>query len=586
MTPLADINMPLSRPRPGRGELGLVVLVGLLAGLSYGLSYGDPWSNHPQYIIPGLRLLNPDFLQFDWWTVETTHFHDRFSWVVAGFAVLGVLPWALAIGNVLVIAATLTLVYALVRLLDQDRALQIWLFFILLFIGLIHTQSIAVSFFFSPSLQPSTLATLGYGGAILFFMKRRFFVSGIFLAFAGFMHTNYLILGFPLFALAHLALGRDGLFMRLLNQLALSLVVLSIEIPTIYTVMMGSNLPPVEKQEAGRIFMDSLPFHFRPRTFLWSFIPFIGWNLMALPHLKSAVREAPLRTAFIAIYVSFLVVIGGAALLTTVVFIDPVGRLQTLRLAPFALMFAQIIIASLAVQFFANPANIPSTLRSLPRLAISGLGAIMVVSYFLAVDDPLPSLDGFILLGVIGISAITWLLVRFRNVSIALPEKLKSKLILTIGLAVISVISFTDEIRPPLYNVVCPRCYLKQEQELFDWVRETDPQSIFLIPPVERKLEGFRLFGERAIVVDWRGLPHKPDEILEWYARMKIVTRFYAQKDTAILSDIARQYSVDYFVAPTKTDNPAAWGKALFQNPRYSVFRMPGLSHGKTLGPN
>ncbi len=544
-------------------------------GVSFGLSYGDPWSNHPQYIIPGLHLLSPDFLNNDWWVVETSHFHTRFTWLVAGLAALGILPWAMAIGNVMVIATTLVLIYLLARQIDRDRALTVWLVFLVLFIGLIRTRSIAVSFFFSPSLQPSTLATLGYVGAILYFVRRQTVLSGLFLALAGFFHTNYLILGFAIFGLAHLMLGRDQIIVRLVKQFALSGLILAVEIPNILHII-APELPADMRAEASWIFMQSLSFHFLPTTFLGDFLPFIGWHLMALPHVSAVFRKPQTARSFTAIYLGFLAVIAIAAFLTTALFVDSIARLQTLRMASFSLMCAHLVIACVLIALFTfRHERIPS-LQSPMRLGLSAVGALLVVAYFVAKQEPAYSPDGILMTGGVILAALFWWAAREGRLD-QTRDRLRdtSTAAGAIGLTVLLAFSLSDDIRKPLYNLVCSSCFQVPERRLYDWVRTTPPDATFLVPPFAPPLEGFRLFGQRAIVVDWRGLPHRADEIMEWQRRMALASKFYNSLDLELLDRIARTYGADYVVLATNRDMGDKLGRPAYENKRYRVYRVP-----------
>ena len=90
--------------RGRRRDWWLVGLLGLAVGVSFGLSYGDPLSNHPLYLLDGLRRARPGLLSADWFLRDTYQYHVRFSMLVALADRLGGLPWFLALGNVLAVA--------------------------------------------------------------------------------------------------------------------------------------------------------------------------------------------------------------------------------------------------------------------------------------------------------------------------------------------------------------------------------------------------------------------------------------------------------------------------------------------------
>jgi hypothetical protein len=173
---------------------GIVVGCSLAIGLSFGLTYGGDLSNHSVYLLPGLRLARPGFLGGDWFATEVFIPHGPFEIVVALFDSLNILPWALAIANVLAIAFVAILAYRMVLRYSDDDALIAWLVFAFLFFGIHRAESFGQTYFFSSSLQPSTIATTFAVAAIYAFVRGRFFLSGVLLAIGGAFHVNYLVL--------------------------------------------------------------------------------------------------------------------------------------------------------------------------------------------------------------------------------------------------------------------------------------------------------------------------------------------------------------------------------------------------------
>ena len=61
----------------------------LVWAVSFGASYG--MGLHVSYLIHGLHLADPTFLQDDWLTAHTTDFHPVFSRLVAILGIAGIL---------------------------------------------------------------------------------------------------------------------------------------------------------------------------------------------------------------------------------------------------------------------------------------------------------------------------------------------------------------------------------------------------------------------------------------------------------------------------------------------------------------
>src|SRR5262249_19455535 len=91
---------------------------------------------------------------------------------------------------------------------------------------------------------------------------------------------------------------------------------------------------------------------------------------------------------------------------------------------------------------------------------------------------------------------------------------------------------------------------------LATWMRDHSPtQALFLTPPDDDSL---RFRSERAIVVDWKGTPAVPTEVLAWYERLSAVIgrrlaseadlAGYDTLDPARVEALRQRYGFDYVV--------------------------------------
>jgi len=130
-----------------------------------------------------------------------------------------------------------------------------------------------------------------------------------------------------------------------------------------------------------------------------------------------------------------------------------------------------------------------------------------------------------------------------------------------------------------------------QEVKLYDWVRSTPRDALFLIPPV---FQNFRLNAGRAIVVDWKSTPILPSELLEWYARLGAVAgdtavrdedaadSGYAAVSPARLDSVVERYSVDYVLFRRRTYRGAADRYTpVYSNRAFLVFATPKRMRGR-----
>jgi hypothetical protein len=64
-----------------QSKLALFAALLVLSAITSGLSFGNV-ANHGSYLIEGLRLARPGFLDNDWFASETYHYHPAFAYVV------------------------------------------------------------------------------------------------------------------------------------------------------------------------------------------------------------------------------------------------------------------------------------------------------------------------------------------------------------------------------------------------------------------------------------------------------------------------------------------------------------------------
>jgi hypothetical protein len=569
-----------------RREWWVVGLLGLALGVSFGLSFGDPLSNHSLYLLEGLRQARPGLLNADWFLRETYQYHPRFSMLVALADRLGNLPWLLALGNVLAVAASLALVFRAFRSLDRHRALVGWLVAVLLFVVVDRTHAVAGSYFFSPSLQPATLATVALLAALVFFLEEAYLASGICLAVAGLLHINFLLLGFPFLGVAHLLLGRAGLLSRLLRQFALVSIVALFDLPVLIAATpLGAS--PADVSFARHVLMTiRARHHYDPHAFVPSLLLFAAWQLAACPLLREVSPDGLVRRRFQALYAAFLAVIAAGALLTTVIFVPAVAAVFFWRMTPFPVLLAQIVVARAVVTTLLDQ---PSRVReawSRWRLVPFVLGLLGVIGCY-AYRGGVTDYRVLILAGGGLIIALRHV-VRARREAVAGARGengppgnrwVPVALVFAILALLPAAVAFQH------FDLVIPKLgYVHPvERELYGWIGTTEPDAIFLIPPA---LELVRLFGQRAVVVDWKGFPFRPAETIEWYRRITAVAGTpdvaslwdaelgYAKMDAGRLRRLAETYHAGYAVFRRPFDPTPLPAQSVFENRWFLVLRV------------
>ena len=549
-----------------------VVAISVIIAAASGITYGDGYSNHWAYIPPGLRLLDPSFLAADWWATEVRHYHVVFFWLVAGLRLAGILEWTLAIGNVVIITAVLSMTFLWIKRYRPENAFLIWSFFLTVYVATWGLNSVGDSNFFTYSLEASTISTICTFLAMWTFGRGHLTKSGLLLGVAGLFHANFLIVNLMAFPLALLITARTYMFSDLrrflsvcTRLLAPSLVVLLFMVPMILGVV-ESGLSPADRELASFVFFDfALPFHYVPNTFLMEFLPLAGWHLLGLAWCRSAFAGHADGERWWALFVGMVVAIWVATLLTTVVFVEPVSRLFVWRLAPFSLWLA-VLFTFAGAWGHLRDGDDRTSRRTLVALILSVIGCLLLARYMQfrwGLFAVRPLMIYAIPAALVALALLQRVLGPARWGTLPAMRWIVPVLVLACLTSAFGSKAHESWRERHRFNLVCGPCVDPNLTALYAWIRtETAPDSTISTPP---DLGGVRLLGERAVIVDQWSLPHGRGNLLEWYARLAAtsglerpptldaVTEGYAKTDDARLNALRARYGADFAVFETGT---------------------------------
>lgn len=574
---MAEALGVLEGPEADRGSAlrhALVLVLAVAVGLSFGLVYGT--GNHYTYLLHGLQQLDPEFLQYDWLVAHTHLYHHNFALVLRLLAALGPLPWTVASANVVLVASVLLALYAF--LLRYSRADAFNAMLLLMFLVVLErTHSVAGSHIFTFGLLPSSIAGSLVLVALLLLIAGRYVLSGILMAIGGYFHTNFLLLDFVFFGLAHILLGPRDLMKRLLVQFTPALLILAYQAPAIHAMATDP-----QATEARHIFLFvRSPHHYVPMSYLPEFIPFLGWHLLALGLAGQQPAEPAVLPKLLRIYSMFLGLIVAATTFTTVVFVPLVSQLYFWRMAPFSVLLAQLIITTAVSHSLRTGAWWGSGARATWRWSFAGAGGILLLLQYVWRYPPASSSYQMIMvaLAILGASIAGTVCARRTEWGCRSRFKIPS----FAPLAILAVALFL--VAPDAYrrSTVLHGFSAAAEEALFKWARTTDRASQFLIPP---SLDSFRLHAGRAVVVDWKSPPILPSEFLEWYRRMGRVSgnpavrsqteadRGYARIDQVRIDALEQEFGIRYAIFKKPFDTDRIAGRIVFVNDDYVVFDL------------
>jgi hypothetical protein len=529
----------------------------LLSQLGYSFERGDQL----QYLLLPYRSFEPNFLPGDWFTWQTTHYHQTFSWlVIALHAIAGdALPVAVLVAHV---AVLLALGYAVWRL---SHALGFgWphAAFALIVLALVRDTGLAGDTLNHGQLVPSDIALPPFLLACAAWVERRTLLAGVALGVSGLFHANFAVLG-PLVLVppeAWLAL-RERSPRHLLRLLAPYALIAS---PTLLLTALGFIAADEAPEAIAIVHRIRSPHHYDVTAFPSQDVWWLALVLLAgLPAWRADdwARHNP-RRRWLMLAISAVLALG---LVGSLLHVQPLVRLFAWRLSVALILIALLIAAEAGRRIIAerNWTGVAWLVACAAVLAVFARDDAATVApwgvrgAWFALPAALPLAAGGVWLARRALAIPRAAMALLAAVPLAWSASIAAQP-LSAGMA-----DDDDAAR----GVRGPRLgsfqLLAKPRGIFDKARtQTPPDARFLIPP---SLIGFRLHARRAVFVDWKCVPMKGEEALEWQRRMlavmgssqfpargyelrKIGDELYYRRNTADLAALARKEGLDHIV--------------------------------------
>lgn len=537
-------------PGPVMRVAGWVALAALAAVLTLAYTDGYGSVNQATYLLDPLHRAMPELFRRDWFVSETPPYLPAFGWLAQWlFRIDPEGPAAVLAAHVVVMLATYAAIYWLVTAVCRDhRAFAILASVTAMTMG----RTLGGNYLVTGYLQPSSIASLGWIVAMAALVRRRYLVCGVALAVAGLLHANFLVLGSGLFPLAALA-RRDATRGDLLRLVVPQLLVVAYSAPD----LVAASGPSAA---AVRILMEfHAPGHYAPWRLAVHLPELACWQLAALaalPLFGDAAREARALWRFsllafaISVATTFLMMIPALAWLT---------QARWTRMAPFGQLACQVLVVGALLRHARAPA------LTLGRRAWLGFAAALAVfgTARLLLRRPMDTT----LLATAGVVAILGVPARFaRHAATAVT-------------ALIVAMALWASPRGP--GLRARHAARPAELALASWaVRETPVDAVFLTPPWFAR---FRLLARRAVVVDTKSPPLRPDLLVAWYRRMCAIVEApdaadyqwvearWAELAPAQRHAVARRFGADYIVV---TADMAMPGTPVHRDDGYAVYAV------------
>lgn len=545
------------------------VAIGILSVLfafSFGLSYG--FGDQAIYLLPGMQLYDPTFLARDWYVSEVVHYHVVFKYLVYLLMYLGALEWSSSVLNLGLMVWVGISVYRLLGGLYQQTLVPFLLTLVLL--HLMVNTDILTHRFLPNWLIPNGIATVCFLGALaeLVDLDRRrklhLFLSGLFFGLSVVIHSAFLFFSLPFFVGISLCLrrsfNRNDVFVFLLPFCLLALP-LGIQV---YARFIFPAVGEIDRLDA--IARLRIPHHYLPQN--WGqdiLLPF--FLHLALGICGLLLHWPRGRHAALMLYSAALILIGliFVYLTTVLIFIPQIALLQGYRFGG--------LLSFLCFLFFAG--GIGQVLvdrcfdsRRLILLCI-GVGLVYLLDFYFSVE-------------LLLFLNVCFILDLMSNTQVY--ERVYKRFVLVTSVCFLAVClkgNFPISRDALLHQ--------GQKSSLYEWIRtHTDKDALFVVP-VDRMTQ-FRLFAQRAIVIDWKGFPlYSPNESDIWLKRLQDVTastelsarrmrdQGYREMDAARAQFLSDTYNVQYIVMSLgKSNNKLSLRPfdLVYAKDGYAVYRL------------
>lgn len=549
---------------PGRFEaLGFAFAAAalLLSQLGYSFERGDQL----QYLLLPYRTIYPNFVRSDWFTWHTTHYHHAFSWVVIGLHALAGearFAWAVFFAHVCVLLA---LGYACLRLARAFGLGSPHAAFALAVLALIREAGLGGDTLNHAQLVPSDMALPPFLLACATWLEGETLAAGAWLGASGLLHANFALLGPLVLGLPEATACLRARRLRPLLELALPFA--AIAAPTLFLTAQGFLARDRAPEAISIMFEIRSPHHyhlaaFPPQDFAWFALVLVS-GLPAWREVFRA-RDAPARRRAL---VGSLVALLALGLVGSLLQVKLLIRLFFWRLSIPLTLIALFVTAEAALRLWQ---------ASRSRAVTWILGCAAAAAPF--VRDDLAQIGP---LGVPGAWFALPLLVPLAAAGALLATGVRLRAPL-LALLIAPALAFgARAATSPLAGAASAEDEVQQWRKLrgprvgefllhpkpaplYDRVRELTPEgATFLASP---SLIGFRIQARRAIFVDWKCVPMKGEEALEWKRRMLALfgTRefplrgyelrkgsgeLYQKRELGALAALAHQEHLDYLIA-------------------------------------
>jgi len=98
------------------------------------------------------------------------------------------------------------------------------------------------------------------------------------------------------------------------------------------------------------------------------------------------------------------------------------------------------------------------------------------------------------------------------------------------------------------------------------------PNDVYLIPI---KMQDFRLASGAPAFIDFKSIPYKDIEVLEWYQRLRLAEQFYKTRDCTLLEGMVADYGLTHVVwEASSAPLPCPFIQQIYGDEHYELYRI------------
>jgi hypothetical protein len=139
--------------------------------------------------------------------------------------------------------------------------------------------------------------------------------------------------------------------------------------------------------------------------------------------------------------------------------------------------------------------------------------------------------------------------------------------------ACLGLIALTVMVGVVRFDLDLQRKYQGPERAMELYIASHDRSDNVFLTPI--KLQDFRLAAGAPVYVDFKSIPYRDTDVLEWYHRVKLADRFFRQSDCSLLPEFIQAGVTQVVLEGEPNSNPPCMkSRPVYQNEMYQIYNL------------